>query len=156
MSSHAPFWPPHPGGKQNLGPVGTPRMGQANSQPSSTSTLAAIPPVHLEPPTHRCHAVPCQAMCLVARRPPPLVRSFSTQTPHPGPGLRGCWAEVLRPQCTRVPLRPHGLLDIQIYRLCPERSSLSTDLGICMFNKHCGTDPSLGEGTVKYKAKGTS
>lgn len=34
---------------------------------------------------------------------------------------------------------------MQIHSLCPERSSLSTDLGIYMFNKHCGTDPSLGE-----------
>lgn len=38
------------------------------------------------------------------------------------------------------------LLDMQIHRLCPESSSLTTDLGLCTFNKHCETDLSLGEG----------
>lgn len=146
MPSRAPFWPPHPEGKKNLGPAGAPRMGQANSQPSSTLTLAAISPAHREPPALRRHAVPCQTMCLATRRPPPLICSFSTQTPRPGPGLRVCRAEVLRPQCPRAPLQPHGLLDMQIHRLCPESSSLTTDLGLCTFNKHCETDLSLGEG----------
>ena len=74
-------------------------------------------------------------------RQPQLIQSLGRQTrstspvPGPVPGLGVPGAEVLRPQCAQA--SPGTSWECRFIGF-----TLRVGVGICMFNKHCKTDPS--------------